>query len=706
MRKYLLIERLSLLFIVLFGFLVRLIPFLDRLKESPILFYQPDNCYYVRRVLTILYNFPHIPMADIYLSYPKLSEFPSPPFYSVFLAFLSYIFGLGNPTEHTVELTTSLVSAFTGAMVAIPIYLFAKKIFERRFIAIACALVSTMVPTHYWYTNAFDGDHHAIEVFLTLTAIYFLGDYIENRLAKVSKNLFILFTAALFLVWQGAILYLGLMVIFVVTYSIVKRDWQLLSSFGFQILIIALIILSFNLILPPYTEFVSYGRYSFFSAFAVFLVSFAILSFYFSINKKFFRAILSFILLFAIFYLLKEELLKGFLFIAKKEKGFISILEMKSILDLKFWTGSINKEFFRGLGYFFYLLFPPFLILFLVKDRRFSFSYTLFFIVAFALLSYNQRRFGYIYGPLIALSFFYFWDKTYSFKKGIIGIIFIIPILATFIEGVSLTKRLFDNIINTELRNAYIWMRNNTPLPSPSVFDYKTLPKYTVYAPWYQGYYLVHIAQRPVFANNALLVSNQEGFIDSVKISITNDLNVFSSLLDKYNVRYIVIPGVTYEFSSFEFIRYPYIDPPQRVFGALFLLDGKFGKNYLGNFRLIADFINPVDGRKRVKIFEYVKGAKLKIHVGRDKEVSVNIKIRTPFQRIIFTQTEKGDNEGYVFFTIPYSTGVQGMTFTEHSVINIDSKKIPLYVSESAVLDGKSFEYNLVKAKPTGVNLD
>ncbi|MCX7991294.1 MAG: hypothetical protein N2999_04550 [Proteobacteria bacterium] len=705
MRKYLSVENLSVFFIVFFGFLIRVIPFWERINESPILFYQPDNSYYVRRVLTILHNFPEIPMADIFLSYPKLSEFPSPPFYPIFLALLSFIFGLGSPTEHTVELVTSMTSVFFGAMIAIPVYLFAKKIFERRFIAIICALVATIVPLHYWYTIALAGDHHAIETFLALMSFYYLGEFLEEK-TRLNRFLYIFFTFSLFLVWQGAILYLGLTVLFLFTYGILKRNWQIFLDFGLNCLTVSILILFLNIIVMPYTEFVSYGRYSFFSAFTVGLISFISLVIYFSIRKKALATIISLIISILIFWLLKEEIYKGFLFFAKKEKGFISILEMKSVLDIKFYSGKINLEFFKGLNYFYYLLFPPFLILFLIKDRRFSFIYTLFYIIFFALLSYNQRRFGYIYAPFIVISFFYLWDRLYFFKKGVLGIILILPVIISFTEGVYLTKNIFDSIINKDIRSAYLWLRNNTPKPSSNVFDWQKIPDYTVYAPWYQGYYLVHIAQRPVFTNNALLVSNQEGFIDSVKISITAEEEVFKSLLDKYNVKYIVIPGLGRDQGSFEFIRYPYIEPHQRIYGMLFLFDGKHGDNYMGNYRLIGDFINPEDQRKRVKIFEYVKGARLKAYLGKNKSASVIIKLRTPYQRIIFSQIYKADSSGFVSFTIPYSTGVQGMSFVETSTLNYDGKELPLYLSEEAVLKGKTFDIDLAKVGSKGVKLD
>lgn len=705
MKKFLYVEYITLFFIVCFGFIIRVIPFLDVLKESPILFYQPDNSYYVRRVLTILNSFPTIPMADIFLSYPKLSEFPSPPFYPIFLTLISYILGLGSPTEHTVELTTSLTTAFFGAMIAIPVYLFAKKIIERRFIAIICALISMVVPLHYWYTNALAGDHHSIEVFLALMGFYFLGDFLERKSLK-NRVLYIFFTVSFFLVWQGAILYLGLMVIFVFLNGLIKKNWQIYFDFGSNILIIAFIILLFNITVPPNSEFVSYGRYSFFSAFSIFLTGMFFLFIYFSVTKKYFGSVISLILMMVFIWLLKDEIYKGFLFFAKKEKGFISILEMKSVLDIKFWSGNINLEFFRGLTYFYYLLFPPFLILFLIRDRRLSFVYTLFYIVAFALLSYNQRRFGYIYGPFIIIAYCYLWDKTYFFKKGLIGIILLLPVIVGFVEGVTITRKLFDGIIDTNLRNAYFWIRNNTPAPSKNVFDWKTKPDYTVYAPWHQGYYIVHFAQRPVFTNNALLVSNQEGFIDSVKIAITAEEDVFRSLLDKYNVKYIVIPGLTKDTGAFEFIRYPYIEPQYRIYGILFLFDGKYGDNYLGNYRLVGDFLNPKDGRKRNKIFEYVKGVHLKCYVGKSKEASILIKIKTPFQKIFFTQKNKAGSDGYVEFRVPYSSTVQGMSFVESSTINYNGKEIPLNISEEAVVKGKSYEINLQKTDLKRINLD
>ncbi len=690
---------------VLFGFLIRVFPFWDKLIDSPIMFYQPDNSYYVRRVLTIIHNFPHIPMSDIYLSYPMLSEFPSPPFYSLFLAFLSFLAGGGVPSEHTVELVTSFTACFLGAMIAIPVYLFGKKIIEKRLILILCSFAAIIMPLHYWYTNALAGDHHAAEIFFALMAFYYFALLFEKE-DRVRRALFVLFMGLLFLVWQGAVLYLGLTVIFLLFYGIISKEYEKIRYFGFNYLALGLFVLFFNLILRPQEELFSYGKYSYFASFSIILISAFTLFVYYLIKKRLTGVIISALVSIMLIWFIRDEIIKGFIFLAKKEKGFVSILEMKSALDLIYWTGKVDLNFIKTNIYFFYLLSPPLIAFFAIRDRSRFFITTLFFVVSFALLTYNQRRFGYIYAPFIVIAIFFFWDRTFKILKGIIGLIPVILILYMFVDSIYNTRTLFESIINTEVKNAFFWLRHNTPPPSANVFDTDTKPRYTVYTPWYMGYYMVHLGQRPVFTNNALLVSNQEGFIDSLKISITHQEDVFKSLLDKYQVKYLAIPGLVRDREAFDFIRYPYLEPQFRMLGILYLFNGRAGDSFLGNFRLIADFINPQDGRKRVKIFEYVSGAKLKAFVGKEKEAEVTIKIMGPFEKVIFYQKSKAGADGYAKFIIPYSSGEKGMMVTELAVFKTGSVEKKLYISEEAVTGGKEFSIDTRSHKGDVIKLD
>ncbi len=241
-------EKAFLILFVLIGLIIRYLPFFNELKESPILFYQPDNLYYVRRVMTILNDFPKVPRFDYYLNFAEAVDFPSPPFYPFFLAFVSWIISLGKANLHIVELVTSGVTAISGSLICIPVYLISKKIMSNKY-ALMVSFISVFMPLHYWYTNAIDGDHHALESLMALFLFNsFMDVYKENNFKDITK--FVLCLLIIFLLWQGAILYAGIIVLYVFGYTLLySRDYKTSRYLGFSIVFLRKYLLKFCI--PP-----------------------------------------------------------------------------------------------------------------------------------------------------------------------------------------------------------------------------------------------------------------------------------------------------------------------------------------------------------------------------------------------------------------------------------------------------------------------
>lgn len=695
-------ENFALFLIFVFGILLRYLPFLNELKDSPVLFYQPDNLYYLRRVMTILNNFPSIPKFDYYLNFSEAVDFPSPPFYPFFLAFLSWILSLGNPTQHMVELVSSGVTAISGALILYPIYKILKK-FVKEKLALLGGLFSTFMPLHYWYTNSIDGDHHALESLLAFMTFYYYLELIDNFNLRILLK-FVTSLILVFLIWQGAILYAGLITLFTVIYVIMKKEFSFAKNIGLSIIFSSILIAGFMIILPPYKPSIDFGRYSFFPPLALLLCGLSVfLIFCISHKKKTFSFII-FLTLILILYLLKDELIKGFVFLLRKEKGFVSVLEMQSILKIGWWKGVIDQEFILRTIFFIYLFTPLGIIFFAFKKKNFNDFYFLYIVYSFAFLTFTQRRFGYIYGPLIASSIVYYLghiNKRMFFK------LFSILILIFLLEwGISIgrTKKYFSIFIEKEIKQAYTWLSKNTPTASKDPFDSTTKPDYSVFATWDQGYFLVYYGQRPVIANNALLLGGMESFIDALKLTITTNEETFLQLLNKYKVKYLVINATKYEYGIFDFLNYPYMEPEERIYGILDFNYGLKGENSLSNFRLIAEFLgNTIN--KRIKIYEYVKGANLKIYIGKNKKATIILKPETPLRKFVFKKVQTADKDGYIFLTLPYSQN-QGMVKAPHYELYTDEKSFRFTLSEDSIIKGKSYFIDLTKIKGEPLYLD
>ncbi len=678
---------LMLFCIFLFGLLVRFLPFLNELKESPIFFYQPDNLYYLRRVMTILYDFPNVPSYDYYFNFYEPVDFPSPPFYPLLLAIISWVLSFGNPSQHLVELVSSYVTAISGALICFPVFKLMEKVVDKKF-AMLASFISVIMPLHYWYTNALDGDHHAIESLLAFLSFYY---YLESLIDKKIKNLaqFSFFVILLFLFWQGAILYVGLLTIFSLIILLIKNDNGFVKYTGLSFIFSSLFILGLMSVFPPFKPSLEFGRYSFFSPLSLLICGMFLVSISYFFEKRIFTGGVVFLLFLVCSFIIKSEILKGFGFIGKQEKSFVAVLEMQSILKLAWWKGVFDLEFVLRTLFFVYIFVPFFSLFVLYKHFSFERFYIIFLTFSFAILTMLQRRFGYMYGPFIAISLTLILYHLNNKKLFYMFLALLLFVIVDWGIQISRTRHYFSAILDKEIRDAYTWLARNTEKASYNPFDAKKKPDYSVFARWDQGYYMIYYGMKPVITNNALILGGMENFIDSLKLTITNSEQTFLQLLDKYKVRYLAIDATRYEYSIFEFLRFPYMEPEERIYGVLDFNYGLKGENSLSNFRLIAEFLGD-NINKRIKIYEYVKGADVKIYVGNNKTVTLFLKPQTPLRKFVFKKVAKSDSNGYVMFKLPYAE-MQGMVNAGAYELFVDNKVIKFTLSDEAVRSGKNY---------------
>jgi dolichyl-diphosphooligosaccharide--protein glycosyltransferase len=104
---------------------------------------------------------------------------------------------------------------------------------------------------------------------------------------------------------------------------------------------------------------------------------------------------------------------------------------------------------------------------------------------------------------------------------------------------------------------------------------------------------------------------------------------------------------------------------------------------------------------KMVKIFEYVKGAKIIGKVKGKKEVTISTTIKTNQGREFTYQQSIIANNGYFEFIVPYSTfgekgWVSGQTrfsvFAKPYKLKVGDNEFDINISEDEVLEGKTIE--------------
>jgi oligosaccharyl transferase (archaeosortase A-associated) len=146
----------------------------DRIFSAEGIKYCSSDAYYnIRQVDNLAYNFPNHTKVDPYLIYPGASGGVHPRFFAWLLATLSWIFGLGSPTEHVIDLVGIFTPAILGALIVVPVYVIGKELFSR-WAGLFSALLVAILPGEFMGRTilGFTDYHVAESLFTTLTMMF------------------------------------------------------------------------------------------------------------------------------------------------------------------------------------------------------------------------------------------------------------------------------------------------------------------------------------------------------------------------------------------------------------------------------------------------------------------------------------------------------------------------------------------------------
>ncbi|MFC1900910.1 oligosaccharyl transferase, archaeosortase A system-associated [Chloroflexota bacterium] len=133
-----------------------------------------DAYYNMRQVDNLAYNYPRHTEIDPYFSYPGASGPVSPRFFSWMVATISWIIGLGAPTQHIIDLVGIYTPTIFGALMVIPVFFIGKELFGR-WTGILSAGLLAILPGEFLGRSILGfSDYHILETFFTTTAIMFL----------------------------------------------------------------------------------------------------------------------------------------------------------------------------------------------------------------------------------------------------------------------------------------------------------------------------------------------------------------------------------------------------------------------------------------------------------------------------------------------------------------------------------------------------
>ncbi|MGB2815408.1 MAG: oligosaccharyl transferase, archaeosortase A system-associated [Dehalococcoidales bacterium] len=133
-----------------------------------------DAYFHMRLIDSLVHNFPNLIDFDPYLLYPSGINLGNIHFFDWFLAGIIWVFSLGSPTQHTVDVIAVFFPAVLGALTVIPVYFIGKELFGRGAGVIAAGLIA-MLPGEYLGRSILGfTDHHVAETLFSTVTMMFL----------------------------------------------------------------------------------------------------------------------------------------------------------------------------------------------------------------------------------------------------------------------------------------------------------------------------------------------------------------------------------------------------------------------------------------------------------------------------------------------------------------------------------------------------
>ena len=673
--------------IVLLAFAVRCLPIRNVFVDGQTLFTDSDSYYHLRRIAYNLASFPETLEHDPYLNFPAGAQAIWPQTLDWILALLLrpfYIIGggaLSAGRQQDFERVLVWLPPILGALTVWLLYRIALRHFGAR-VALVSALVLSVLPAHFWYSQIGFLDHHVV---VALGATLLLGATMDLVRRCGARDTLVVPAAALgallvanLAIWPGALLYVALgeaamLSLWVASPTVETRrhavDCLLVANLTAFVLIAPF---SFG------NQWSAWGRYS-----AVVLSNFqpwffAVLALFAGAGSLLFHRVST-----GSASLRVAAMLPIGVALLAASVAFIPELET-SVRDSLQWLGrtdafqsmvgeSVPLFVLHGkftgeiassrLSYFIYL-FPAAIAWLCFEWHTQGNRPALFGFVGWALVLFVftllQKRFFNTFSIALALTLGATLVKLYDvlgerFTLGrnlrigcmtLVAIGLLTPSLAVYrgavvgiasaIGGVSPEPN-YRTEVNLARRDMTTWLRHHTP-DTAGYLDSQGEPEYGVLARWGEGHFIKYVARRPTVMGNFGDDLGRDHFLLARSFFDAEPERSFE-ILESLKVRYVVIRSMS---------------ESRSMATALFNGDG----SRLGRYRLLYE-VRALSGTQvpAYKIFEFVKGVELtgsappRSLVVAELELVTNLGRETRFEMVT-----EADALGRYRLQLPYST--------------------------------------------------
>jgi len=630
--------------IALFAFAIRILPFRDVFVGGRVFFIDSDCYYHMRRIEYAMMRFPEALGFDFYLNYPDGGKAIWPPLLDWLIAGVLLPFA---DAANRIEIQSLVVwiPPVVGAATVAAVHGLARRHFDPH-TAWPAALILSILPAHFWYSQISFVDHHA---FVSLVSVLLVGATMallaqleaqptrRRETATLGATVGALAGLSL-LIWPGSILYVMLSELAIGAYALSRRSADrahraLVAGIWFNVVSLVMLL--------PFSWFNVWRHWSAFSAvvlsrFQIWLFLALIVLFGSSLvvwrlrscesrgMRTAWLAFIGVVLLCAsllAFAGLPASLVDSWAWLGRTDAFQAMVAESLPLFVLRGeWTTAVAT---LRLSYFIYL-FPVCIALMAWREYRDAARAEIFFLIAWSLVLFVftliQKRFFNTFSIALAMTAgwacrqAYLWlaARAMGGRAGraravsatfIVALLIISPAFAAYRGPLTAigrnvlgrptepTGRTVVALARSEMTD---WLRIHTPTTA-GYFDATIEPEYGVLARWGEGHFISFEARRPATIGNFGDDLGRDHFLLARSFFEASPERA-PEILESLGVRYIVIRARLEN---------------RAMAKRLFFGDGTL----LGRYRLVHE-VGPLPGSHvpAYKIFEFVEGAEL---VGR-----------------------------------------------------------------------------------------
>jgi dolichyl-diphosphooligosaccharide--protein glycosyltransferase len=253
----------------LFGlaFAVRALPRQRVFAGDDVLFFGNDAFYHLRRIVYSVVRFPDLLDFDLYINYPHGAKPIWPPLFDWAVALVSLPFYRPGELE-SVERVAVWVPPVLGAATVVALWGLARRHLDAAS-AVVSALILSLLPAHFWYSQIGFVDHHAAVALVstgllasTMTLLDRHARDPEGRGAGRSALAIGVVLALAFLLWPGSLLHASLVEAGLLVYLLSRPTAREAVAFAFHFALLHVVACALLMPFGLASDWPQWGAYS------------------------------------------------------------------------------------------------------------------------------------------------------------------------------------------------------------------------------------------------------------------------------------------------------------------------------------------------------------------------------------------------------------------------------------------------------------